>query len=304
MTYLFKNNKYKKWYYDIIKNANLKLQHRLQNTNEYYENHHIIPKSLGGNNAKYNLVKLTAREHFLVHILLVKMVQDKDVYKMVCAVVRFSTKVNNSHQYELLRRYASKYSMGKYNKSYNKIWIHNMITKNIKYVDKTEYDLLDKNIYVKGLPFQRGGHFNTMWINDGLQESLVDKNTIIPKGWKKGRINFGDNEHMRKMGYLRHTAEKDKEHSEKLKGRVQIFNKKLHKSKRIHKKDLNQFLNNGWIVKGCPTSLSKEIEIENIIYESLGEAHRILNIPHNTISYRIRSLNDRWEKWKYTNQNN
>jgi hypothetical protein len=36
----------------------------------YKEKHHIIPKCLGGNNTKENLVELTAREHFLCHRLL------------------------------------------------------------------------------------------------------------------------------------------------------------------------------------------------------------------------------------------
>lgn len=38
----------------------------------YTENHHIIPKCFGGTNEKDNLVRLTAREHFLVHRLLAK----------------------------------------------------------------------------------------------------------------------------------------------------------------------------------------------------------------------------------------
>jgi hypothetical protein len=38
----------------------------------YYESHHIIPKSLGGDNDKSNLVLLTAREHFVAHRLLTK----------------------------------------------------------------------------------------------------------------------------------------------------------------------------------------------------------------------------------------
>lgn len=37
-----------------------------------YEKHHIIPKSLGGLDNKDNLVKLTLREHFIAHRLLVK----------------------------------------------------------------------------------------------------------------------------------------------------------------------------------------------------------------------------------------
>jgi len=36
----------------------------------YYENHHIIPKCLGGTNDKENLILLTAKEHFVCHKLL------------------------------------------------------------------------------------------------------------------------------------------------------------------------------------------------------------------------------------------
>ena len=38
----------------------------------YTENHHVIPKCLGGSNDNSNLVRLTAREHFIVHKLLVE----------------------------------------------------------------------------------------------------------------------------------------------------------------------------------------------------------------------------------------
>ncbi len=42
-----------------------------------YELHHIIPKSLGGNNDATNLVLLTYREHFVAHWLLAKIHKDK-----------------------------------------------------------------------------------------------------------------------------------------------------------------------------------------------------------------------------------
>lgn len=48
----------------------------------YSENHHIVPKSMGGSNSKNNLVRLTAREHFLAHWLLYKIHKN---YKMACA---------------------------------------------------------------------------------------------------------------------------------------------------------------------------------------------------------------------------
>lgn len=38
----------------------------------YSERHHILPRCLGGSNAKSNLVRLTAEEHYVAHQLLVK----------------------------------------------------------------------------------------------------------------------------------------------------------------------------------------------------------------------------------------
>lgn len=39
---------------------------------QYFERHHIKPRSLGGSNDKSNIVNLTAREHFIAHLLLAK----------------------------------------------------------------------------------------------------------------------------------------------------------------------------------------------------------------------------------------
>lgn len=74
---MFIDNKYTKIYYKIIKNRKLNL------LEDYTEEHHIIPKSLGGNNHKENLVNLSAREHFICHWLLTKMVDGvEEKYKM------------------------------------------------------------------------------------------------------------------------------------------------------------------------------------------------------------------------------
>jgi hypothetical protein len=55
---------YQKIYNQIIERAqNRKLE-------DYKEKHHIIPKCLGGSNEEENIVELTAREHFLCHMLL------------------------------------------------------------------------------------------------------------------------------------------------------------------------------------------------------------------------------------------
>ena len=50
---------YQKIYNQIIERA------KNRQLEGYKEKHHIIPRCLNGNNDKENLVKLTAREHFL-----------------------------------------------------------------------------------------------------------------------------------------------------------------------------------------------------------------------------------------------
>ena len=67
---------------------------------EYYEKHHILPKSLGGSNDENNLVKLTAREHFICHWLLVKMYQKGSLQrnKMLYAFWRMKSHPNNNGQ--------------------------------------------------------------------------------------------------------------------------------------------------------------------------------------------------------------
>ena len=93
---MYLTNKYTKWYYNII--------HRAQNRTltEYSEKHHIIPKSLGGSNDKENLAVLTAREHFICHWLLTKMVTGKSKQKMAFALkllVQNNTKSSRVFEY-------------------------------------------------------------------------------------------------------------------------------------------------------------------------------------------------------------
>ena len=68
---------YKKIYFQIIKNRinnPLPLDELERNYSyTYSEIHHIIPRSFGGSDNPNNLVRLTAREHFIVHFLLYKM---------------------------------------------------------------------------------------------------------------------------------------------------------------------------------------------------------------------------------------
>lgn len=73
-------NKYTKWYNQIVERA------RHRTNTDYTELHHILPESLGGQDAPENLVKLTAREHFICHWLLTKMTTGEEHYKMLNAL--------------------------------------------------------------------------------------------------------------------------------------------------------------------------------------------------------------------------
>ena len=73
---------YHKHYYTLI--------HRAKSTVKegYVEKHHIVPRCLGGSDEIDNLVALTAREHYIAHLLLVKIYpnEKKLVYaaRMMC----------------------------------------------------------------------------------------------------------------------------------------------------------------------------------------------------------------------------
>lgn len=83
---MFLENKYTRWYYYIIESA--KSKQRDYNSLEH-EYHHIMPRSLGGSNAKDNIVILTFREHYICHALLTRMTTGKDKTKMCFALHAF-----------------------------------------------------------------------------------------------------------------------------------------------------------------------------------------------------------------------
>jgi len=75
-SFIFPECKYTKWYWNII-------EKRLsEEPVGYFERHHIIPKFMGGSNSKNNLVKVTGREHYILHLLLVRICKKSNDNKM------------------------------------------------------------------------------------------------------------------------------------------------------------------------------------------------------------------------------
>lgn len=95
---------YQKIYYSIIEKSKNRIQ-----TEGIFEKHHIIPKSLGGNNSKENIAKLTPREHFICHWLLWKFTKGISKMKMGHAFgkMRYHNSVNRYYTsigYEIAKK--------------------------------------------------------------------------------------------------------------------------------------------------------------------------------------------------------
>lgn len=115
---------------------------------EYTEYHHIIPKSLGGSDDKTNLVALTAREHFICHLLLTKMFNERTVewIKMIKAFNRMFYSCKRQNRYSnnkwygyLKKNFSEAQSLnqnGSGNSQYGKVWISNIELRQTKSIHK------------------------------------------------------------------------------------------------------------------------------------------------------------------------
>jgi hypothetical protein len=110
-------NKYTRWYENLISSR----RGRTLPGDMYVEKHHIIPRSLGGSDTVNNIIHLTAREHFIAHLLLVKIHSGKAGMKMAHALRRMLTGnkeyryIPNSHTYAVIRTLAMEKCSGENN---------------------------------------------------------------------------------------------------------------------------------------------------------------------------------------------
>lgn len=108
-------SKYRKWYFNIIrqaKNRSTEEIKALADSGVVFEEHHIFPRSFASDkydlqylNRKENLVSLTAREHFVVHFLLMKYYKERYNYnhcndndKINGKVIKQQSKQRNSQK--------------------------------------------------------------------------------------------------------------------------------------------------------------------------------------------------------------
>jgi hypothetical protein len=75
---------------------------------DYFEIHHIIPKCLGGNDDKNNLTSLSAKEHYIAHLLLTKIHKNcfkiQHAFGMMEASRKDQIRNYTSNQYDKMRK--------------------------------------------------------------------------------------------------------------------------------------------------------------------------------------------------------
>ncbi|ARK07912.1 hypothetical protein phiA829_092 [Aeromonas phage phiA8-29] len=131
---------YIKIYFQIIERAKNRKELR-----GYAEIHHIEPICIGGSDDEKNLVKLTAKEHFIAHLLLAKAYPGEP--GLVTAAFLMRSNPNNkrktvSKEYSWLKRAhqenMKRIQSGVNNSQFGSTWIHNPTTGEIKKIDREQ----------------------------------------------------------------------------------------------------------------------------------------------------------------------
>lgn len=118
----------------------------------YVERHHIIPKCMGGADDNENLVALYPEEHFVAHVLLLK------IYPEHPGLISAVQQMTAGHEGKRTRR-----------KLYG--WLKRRFA-----------------AYMRESQTGSGNsQYGTMWITDGVSSRKIDRTNEIPEGWSKGR---------------------------------------------------------------------------------------------------------------------
>jgi hypothetical protein len=193
---IFINNKYTTWYFNLISKA------QTRPITGYTEKHHIIPKCLGGDNSSTNLVHLTAREHFICHRMLTKMVDTSVKHKLVFAAWQQSRPSKHkdvkisSRTYETLRKQLSETYTGRKRAPITEQALANMRAgfKTRRKVVLTEEEKDKRDSHLRKIAKERNqtGANNPFYgkkHTPEISKLLADKNRLLFTGVPKNRVS-------------------------------------------------------------------------------------------------------------------
>lgn len=171
---------------------------------EYGERHHIVPRSEGGSDDSDNLVRLTAREHYIAHLLLAKIYNDFKMYSAVTYMrcsspdhkrdFKFNSRLYQKMREELAKRIgeinrgrkASKETKMKLSKSHK--GLRNSL--GYKHTDETRKRMSESH---RGMKFPESrkrniaeGRRGSRWITNGVVE-IHFHGSELPIGFRYGR---------------------------------------------------------------------------------------------------------------------
>lgn len=213
---MFIQNKYTKTYMKIIESRRLLNRSKKES---YFESHHIVPRCLGGNNKKENLILLTAKEHYICHLLLIKMTSGKDRSKMCLGLKCLSQMKNHKQSRNLTSRMFERFRLeanqaisenhSDVSGSNNPMFGKPSPNKGVKMTDEQK-DKIKKSLTGRSFseshkdniknnhwskrgfqPHNKGkktGSNGSMWVNNGESNLKIKSDSPLPAGYVKGRI--------------------------------------------------------------------------------------------------------------------
>lgn len=206
---MFINNKYKTWHDNIItkaKNRTLK---------GYKEIHHILPRSLGGKDRKSNLVALTAKEHFIIHILLCKFTIGLARRSMLYAHKAMSYYIKEGRNYKINSRIAEKLRkelkfspehIENLRKSHLGLKHTEEQKRKIGLKSKGNKHCLGKKATEETLVKLRLARKDIIWVVKDKKEERIKKHLLqeyLNKGYKEGRnTSFMNEEYKKNMSKI------------------------------------------------------------------------------------------------------
>lgn len=220
----------------------------------YTETHHIIPKCVGGTNDYWNLVKLTAKEHFICHLLLCEIYPKNQKLKFalwnMCNVSRdYQERYKVSGiLYEIIRKEYSESVRGENNPRYKS-----------KLTNETKQKISNSRIG------KYGGDKNPFF---GKTHTDETKNKL--------RFSSSKNKHSEETKKKMSLARKGKPS-----GRKGKINSEEHRNK--IKESLKKI--------GHPKPSSKKCNIDGLVFNSAVEASKYFNMPDSSVRDRIRNKN-------------
>lgn len=255
-----KDNKYFRWYSNIIKNS-----YKRDNIN-LTENHHILPKGfkLGGTKDKDNIAILTIKEHFICHRLLTKIVIGKYRHIALKSLQMFLSNPLNkrnltSKQIEVARRATHLSTVGLK-------WYHNDELKLIRLHDDDEIPA----------GFSRG----------------------TGRTWNKGKEMSPEFKQKISKIMKENNPFKGKNHTTETKNKMSLA-KKGKPASDLSRQRAIEVANRTYIKKEFLKRVRSKIQCDNICFTSRAEAALYFNVHGGTIRDRILSMDIKWKNWKY-----